>query len=124
VQALQRADQIEYAEGKVTRDYFLPIVADAGELVERLVKVKGGLDLPPRITVLHACAAARLRLVPLQLLHVHAGVHIRLGTSTLARSSSLLCPRTLSFHCRGWLWRPPERLRADQAPDRGGRCRR
>lgn len=27
--ALQRADQIEYAEGKVTRDYFLPIVADA-----------------------------------------------------------------------------------------------
>lgn len=32
LQALQRADQIEYAEGKVTRDYFLPIVADAGEL--------------------------------------------------------------------------------------------
>lgn len=31
LQALQRADQIEYAEGKVTRDYFLPIVADAGE---------------------------------------------------------------------------------------------
>ena len=30
LQALQRADQIEYAEGKVTRDYFLPIVADAG----------------------------------------------------------------------------------------------
>lgn len=29
LQALQRADQIEYAEGKVTRDYFLPIVADA-----------------------------------------------------------------------------------------------
>ncbi|PSC74855.1 Isocitrate lyase [Micractinium conductrix] len=27
--ALQRMDQIEYAEGKVTRDYFLPIVADA-----------------------------------------------------------------------------------------------
>ncbi|KAL4856745.1 Isocitrate lyase [Chlorella vulgaris] len=27
--ALQRADQIEFAEGKVTRDYFLPIVADA-----------------------------------------------------------------------------------------------
>lgn len=33
LQALQRADQIEYAEGKVTKDYFLPIVADAGELV-------------------------------------------------------------------------------------------
>jgi hypothetical protein len=31
LQALRRADQIEYAEGKVTRDYFLPIVADAGE---------------------------------------------------------------------------------------------
>jgi len=27
--ALQRADQIEYAEGNVTRDYFAPIVADA-----------------------------------------------------------------------------------------------
>ena len=32
LQALQRMDQIEYAEGKVTRDYFLPIVADAGAL--------------------------------------------------------------------------------------------
>lgn len=28
-QALQRADQIEHAEGKVTRDWFVPIVADA-----------------------------------------------------------------------------------------------
>jgi len=27
--ALRRADQIEHAEGKVTRDYFLPIIADA-----------------------------------------------------------------------------------------------
>jgi isocitrate lyase len=27
--ALRRADQIEHSEGKVTRDYFLPIVADA-----------------------------------------------------------------------------------------------
>ncbi|HLS23302.1 MAG TPA: isocitrate lyase [Pseudogracilibacillus sp.] len=27
--ALQRADQIEYSEGNVTRDYFMPIVADA-----------------------------------------------------------------------------------------------
>ena len=32
VQALQRADQIEFAEGGATRDYYLPIVADAGEL--------------------------------------------------------------------------------------------
>jgi len=28
-QALQRADQIEHAEGKVTRDWFVPIMADA-----------------------------------------------------------------------------------------------
>lgn len=28
-QALQRADQIEYSEGKVTRDWFAPIIADA-----------------------------------------------------------------------------------------------
>lgn len=29
LQALRRADQIEHAEGKVTRDYLVPIVADA-----------------------------------------------------------------------------------------------
>ena len=28
-QALRRADQIEVAEGKVTRDWYAPIVADA-----------------------------------------------------------------------------------------------
>ena len=28
-QALRRADQIEFAEGKVTKDYYVPIVADA-----------------------------------------------------------------------------------------------
>ena len=29
LQALRRADQIETAEGKVTRDWYAPIVADA-----------------------------------------------------------------------------------------------
>ena len=29
MQALRRADQIEFAEGKVTKDYYVPIVADA-----------------------------------------------------------------------------------------------
>jgi isocitrate lyase len=29
LQALRRADQIEVAEGKVTRDWYAPIVADA-----------------------------------------------------------------------------------------------
>jgi hypothetical protein len=44
---LQRADQIEFAEGKVSRDYFLPIVADAGEMVGPALASAGGNAWPP-----------------------------------------------------------------------------
>lgn len=91
----------------MTRDYFLPIVADAGAQL-------GGTR-----TCAATCPAMhlhQLRSMPL----LHTPPVVAPLVSSLQAPICRLWPPPILI-CRGWLWRPPERLRADQAPDRGGR---